>query len=80
MKVILITTTTPAVENIRGTSALPYHLIVRRDEKIDVEIYSFNTNGLSEKQIRKVEDELKVKIHLLNKPRWMKWASKPYHS
>lgn len=78
MKVILITTTTPAVENIRGTSALPYHLIVRRDEKIDVEIYSFNTNGLSEKQIRKVEDELKVKIHLLNKPRWMKWASKPY--
>ena len=51
MKVILITTITPAAENIRGTSALSYHLLVRRDEDIDVEIYSFNLNRLPEEKI-----------------------------
>ena len=78
MKVILITTITPAAENIRGTSALSYHLLVRRDEDIDVEIYSFNLNRLPEEKIHEVENELHVRIHLLNVPKWMRWVEKPF--
>ena len=47
MKIILITTITPDSENIRGTSALPYHLMVERRRNIDVEVYSYNLNQLT---------------------------------
>ena len=33
MKVIGISLMMPAAENIRGTSALPYHLLAGRDKK-----------------------------------------------
>ncbi len=71
MKIILITTITPASENIRGTSALPYHLMVERRWNIDVEVYSYNLNQLSEEKIAQVEQELNVKIHLMPLPRWL---------
>lgn len=73
MKIILITDITPASENIRGTSALPYHLMIKRDKGIEVEIYSYNINQLPQEKIGQVEQELNVHIHLLRQPRWLVW-------
>lgn len=66
----MITTMTPASENIRGTSALPYHLMVEREKGIDVEIYTFNNNALPDEKINEVENELKVVIHKVPLPKW----------
>ena len=68
MKIILITINTPASENLGGTSALPYHLLVKRPMDVDVVVYSFNYNGLSAEKIAEVEQELNLRIHLLQKP------------
>lgn len=76
MKIILITDITPAPENIRGTSALPYHLLVERNSEIDVEIYSFNINNLSEEQIWNTKKDLNAPIHLLPIPHWTRWMFK----
>lgn len=73
MKIILITTITPASENIRGTSALPYHLMAERRRDIDIEVYSYNLNQLTREKIVQVEQELNVSIHLMRQPRWMVW-------
>ena len=62
MKIFMITTMTPTSENIRGTSALPYHLMVERDKDIDIEVYTFNNNNISDEKIAEVEKELRVKI------------------
>lgn len=67
MKIVLITINTPASENLGGTSALPYHLLVKRPADVKVVVYSFNYNNLSTQKIAEVEKELKLKIHLLNK-------------
>jgi len=67
MKIALITINTPASENIGGTSALPYHLLVKRPADVEVMVYSFNYNNLSAAKIAEVEKELNLKIHLLNK-------------
>lgn len=72
MKVAMVTVMTPWKENYKGTSALPYHLLVHRPDNVDVEIWSFNNNDLPENRIRQVEGELGVKIHLLGKPWWWK--------
>ena len=77
MKLVLITFITPAKENIRGTSALPYHLLVDRNkndrnEDVNLEIFSFNHNRLSDKEINDVELELNAKIHVLTPPIWLK--------
>jgi hypothetical protein len=76
MKIILVTVMTPAPENIRGTSALPYHLMIERDKSIEIEAYSFNLNNLNPQQIRQAEDDLNITIHLLDKPRWFRWVFK----
>ena len=73
MKIILITTITPASENIRGTSALPYHLMAERRRDIDIEVFSYNLNQLTREKIAQVEQELNVSIHLMRQPRWMVW-------
>ena len=65
MKIALITTITPASENIRGTSALPYHLMAKRSKDIKVEIFSYNVNQLPQEKIHQVEQELGVRIHLM---------------
>ncbi|ATV55511.1 hypothetical protein CTM53_01020 [Prevotella intermedia] len=70
MKIILISVMMPAAENIRGTSALPYHLLLDRDKSIDVELYSYNLNQLSKVQIESVAKKLDIKIHLLPIPWW----------
>ena len=70
MQIVLVTQITPASENVRGTSALPYHLMVHRPADVDIVIYSFNGNQLSGTKIKEVEDELNVTIKLLPRPGW----------
>ena len=70
MRIVLITQITPASENVRGTSALPYHLMVHRPTDVEIIIYSFNGNLLSDTKIKEVEEELNVTIKLLPRPRW----------
>ena len=68
---------TPTSENIRGTSALPYHLLVERNgHDISVDIYTFNNNGISSDKIREVEKELDVKINVVPLPRWFQFVFK----
>lgn len=87
MKKILITFVTPASENIRGTSALPYHLIKggsptpslpKGEGEIahNFSIYTFNNNGLSDEKIAEVEKELGVTIKIIPLPRWYQWMFK----
>lgn len=86
MSIILITFVTPASENIRGTSALPYHLIKggnptsslpegEGDSEVNNEfvVYSFNNNGLSDEKIAEVEKELGVTIKIIPLPKWYQW-------
>ena len=70
MKIVAISVMTPYKENFRGTSALPYHLLDGRDKSIDVILYSYNLNRLSEEQIDSVAKELNIKIRLLPVPWW----------
>lgn len=65
MKIALITINTPASTNQGGTSALPYHLLIKRPKDVEVVVYSFNYNKLSENSIAEVEKELNLRIHLL---------------
>lgn len=76
MKIVMISVMTPAAENIRGTSALPYHLLVDRDKDIDIELYSYNLNQLSNEQIESVAKDLNIKIHLLPVPWWYTFVLK----
>ena len=70
---------TPYRENVRGTSALAYHLLKGcppNPLKGECVIYSFNANGLTKKQIGEVEKELGAKIKILPLPRWYRWMFK----
>lgn len=73
MKVIYISNMAPASDNIGGTSALPYHLMVHRSEDVDVEVFTFNTNGLTAEKIAAVEKELRLKINVLPMNRLAAW-------
>ena len=66
----MISVMMPAAENIRGTSALPYHLLAGRDKNIEVILYSYNLNRLSKEQIDSVAKELNIKIYILPVPWW----------
>ena len=89
MRIILITTMTPTSENIRGTSALPYHLIKGGSPTPSLpegegniahnfSIYTFNNNALSDEKIAQVEKELNVKIYKVPLPKWFTFVFK-YH-
>ena len=73
MIITLISFVTPVSENIRGTSALPYHLMAKRGDGIDIDVYTFNNNGISDEKIHAVEDELKVGITKVPLPKWYQW-------
>ena len=73
MKVVFITPVTPYKENMGGPSGHPYHLMIERSEGIDITIYSYNGNNLSDETLRDVEKELGVEIRLLQKPLWWRW-------
>jgi hypothetical protein len=76
MKITLITQITPASDNIRGTSALPYHLMIHRPDNIDITIYSFNGNNISAEKKLEVERELNVNMKIINHPQWLKYILK----
>ena len=80
MKIILITFVTPASENIRGTSALPYHLrmgtLLNGDDNDNLIVYTFNNNGLSDEKIAEVEKELGATIKKVPLPGWYRWVFK----
>ena len=76
MKIVMISVMMPAAENIRGTSALPYHLLAGREKDIEVILYSYNLNGLSKEQIDSVAKELDIKIHMLPVPWWYNFILK----
>lgn len=73
MKIALISNMTPAAENVRGTSALPFHLLVHRPKEVDVEVYSLDYNQLSSEKIKESEERLNVKIHILPRPKKIDW-------
>lgn len=66
----MITTMTPTSENYRGTSALPYHLMKERDKNIEIDIYTFNNNGVLDEKIHSVEQELNINIIKVPLPKW----------
>lgn len=80
---LVVSLVTPFRENVRGTSALAYHLLkghsisnLYLEGNGGTTIYSFNSNRLSEEQIAEVEKELEAKIRILPLPRWYRWMFK----
>lgn len=71
MKIVEITPITPWKENRGGTSALQYHLLVERPNDIDVDVWTFNMNDLTRKEMTQLEDELGINIHVVKKPWWV---------
>ena len=76
MRVVLISFITPFKVNLRGTSALSYHLLKGRSCDIDVILYTFNNNKLTKEQITEVAKRLGVEIRLLEIPLWYRWMFK----
>ena len=85
MKVCLIINFIPTSENIRGASALPYHIIAGAKESlidssckdnIEFIVYSFNFNDISDEQIARVEEELGIIIKKIPLPNWYRWIVK----
>lgn len=73
MRIALISNMTPAAENVRGTSALPFHLLVHRPKDVEVDVYTFDYNQLPPEKIKESEDRLKVKINILPRPKKIDW-------
>ena len=81
MSMVIVSLVTPYKENVRGTSALAYHLLKGLPASVhakegDTIIYSFNANGLSGETIAEVESELRASIKILPLPRWYRWMFK----
>lgn len=73
--IALISLHTPTATNCRGASALPFHLLAFRPQNIRVEIWSFNLNGCSPEQIVAAETSLGLKIHIIDRPKWLRFLS-----
>lgn len=87
MRTALISLVTPYKENVRGTSALAFHLLggwmsgfqspqSSQGAVNSSIIYTYNANGLTAEQMAEVEQELGVEIRLLSLPRWYRWLFK----
>ena len=76
MNYILITNITPTSDNCRAASALSYHLIKYRPSDVEIEIYSFNSNGVESNCIKDIEDDLHVKIHVIPRSKMITWMFK----
>lgn len=72
--IALITLHTPTLTNLRGASALPYHLLAFRPKDTRVEIWSYNLNCCNSKQIEATEKDLGVKIHPIGIPKWFQFT------
>lgn len=75
MRIAQISLFTPTATNIKGASALPYHLMKVRDEDVELDVWTFNLNECSAEQIAKSEEELDIKIHVVPVSRKQKWLS-----
>ena len=64
---------TPAAENVRGTSALPFHLLVHRSKDVEVDVYTLDYNQLPPEKIKESEERLHVKINILPRPKKIDW-------
>lgn len=64
---------TPAAENVRGTSALPFHLLVHRPKDVEVDVYTLDYNQLPLEKIKESEERLNVKINILPRPKKVDW-------
>ncbi len=78
MKIVLIAGLVPYKENYKGTTALPYHLMKHRPKDVEIECFLFNGNQLPQNEIKDVEKELNIKIHLFKESWWSKAIIK-YH-
>ena len=78
MKISLISLNTPTPENRGAASALPYHLAKYRGDEIDLTIYSFNLNAVSDAELRQIEGELNAEIRVMPVPYWFKLCSHSY--
>ncbi len=72
-RLALITLHTPTETNFRAASALPFHLAAFRNSDIELEIWSFNVNQCDKERIKKTEQELNAKIHIIPVPKWYEW-------
>lgn len=79
MRICLITLFTPTSENRMGPSALNYFLIRDRRPNIYISIFTFNINNISAEEIKTVERELNVTIHVLPQPLWYRFITSPRH-
>lgn len=77
-RIALISLSTPTFNNVRAASALPYHLMLGAEACGDTEfeIWSFNINDVKEQEIKETEENLKTKVHLVDKPWWYRWMFK----
>lgn len=73
MRIALIALHVPTVTNCRGASALPFHLMKFRPQQVQMEVWSYNSNGCNTEQISSSEHELNIKIHLIPSDKKMKW-------
>ena len=73
MKIVFISPVTPYKENMGGPSGHPYHLMIKRPSDIEITVYSYNQNNLSDETIKEVENELNIKIKLVKQPWWYKF-------
>lgn len=75
MRIAQISLFTPTATNFKGASALPYHLMKFRNEDVELEVWTFNSNKCSAEQIAKSEEELDIKVHLVPASKIQKWLS-----
>lgn len=75
-KITLISLSTPTKCNVRAASALPYMLISNAPDDIKFTVYSFNFNNIQSEDIKNIESQLGVSIHILKRPWWEKWLFK----
>lgn len=68
----------PSAENFRGTSALPYHLLIHRPKHVEVTLFTYNVNEVPLEQVEDIRRKLKIDIHFLQVPKWFKYVFK-YH-
>ena len=76
MKIVLISNITPTLDNYKAASALSYHLIKYRPDDVEIEVYSFNSNSVNIDRVKKIENELDTKIHLVSRSKMITWMFK----
>lgn len=72
--IALISLSTPTFNNVRAASALPFHLIkgAKESGNYSFEVWSYNINDIDDAGIRETEKAIGAKIHILQRPSWMK--------